>query len=187
MQVITGSSRGRKLETLPGNDITRPTAQNVKEAVFSMIQFEIVGKSVLDLFAGSAQLGIEALSRGANFCTFVESNNKSAEVAMRNIDRCRFRDKSKLIIGDALLYRPQQNSVDIVFMDPPYNSGYILNVLPNIENSIKENGIVICETLYNEMLPQCTDNLFLYRERKYSKTKITLYRKKNYENSNLSG
>ncbi len=177
MQVITGSSRGRKLETLPGSDITRPTAQNVKEAIFSMIQFEIEGKTILDLFAGSAQLGIEALSRGASFCTFVESNNKAAEVAMRNIDRCELRDKSKFIIGDALLYRPQQNSVDIVFMDPPYNSGYILNILPNIENAIKGNGIVICETLFNEMLPQYTDSLALYRERKYSKTKITVYRK----------
>ena len=76
MRVITGSARGRRLETLPGEDVTRPTAESVKEALFSMIQFEIEDKRVLDLFAGSGQLGIEALSRGAAFCTFVENNKK---------------------------------------------------------------------------------------------------------------
>ncbi|MDE6660041.1 MAG: RsmD family RNA methyltransferase, partial [Eubacterium sp.] len=69
MRVITGSARGRRLETLPGEEVTRPTAESVKEALFSMIQFEIEDKRVLDLFAGSGQLGIEALSRGASFCT----------------------------------------------------------------------------------------------------------------------
>ena len=75
MRVITGSARGRRLETLPGEDVTRPTTESVKEALFSMIQFDIEGRRVLDLFAGSGQLGIEALSRGARSCTFVENNS----------------------------------------------------------------------------------------------------------------
>ena len=78
MRVITGSARGRRLETLPGEDVTRPTTESVKEALFSMIQFDIEGRRVLDLFAGSGQLGIEALSRGARSCTFVE-NNRAAK------------------------------------------------------------------------------------------------------------
>ena len=77
MRVITGSARGRRLETLPGEDVTRPTSESVKEALFSMIQFEIEGKKVLDLFAGSGQLGIEALSRGAGECVFVEMNKNA--------------------------------------------------------------------------------------------------------------
>ena len=80
MRVITGIARGRKLETLPGEDVTRPTTESVKEAVFSMIQFEIEDKNVLDLFAGSGQLGIEALSRGAKKCTFVENNKQAYNV-----------------------------------------------------------------------------------------------------------
>ena len=80
MRVITGSARGRRLETLPGEDVTRPTTESVKEALFSMIQFDIEGRRVLDLFAGSGQLGIEALSRGARSCTFVENNRAAKQV-----------------------------------------------------------------------------------------------------------
>ena len=84
MRVITGSARGRRLETLPGEDVTRPTTESVKEALFSMIQFDIEGRRVLDLFAGSGQLGIEALSRGARSCTFVENNRAAKQVVERN-------------------------------------------------------------------------------------------------------
>ena len=93
MRVITGSARGRRLETLPGEDITRPTSESVKEALFSMIQFEIEDARVLDLFAGSGQLGIEALSRGASFCTFVENNKSARAVTERNITQCGFSHK----------------------------------------------------------------------------------------------
>ena len=89
MRVITGIARGRKLETLPGEDVTRPTTESVKEAVFSMIQFEIEDKNVLDLFAGSGQLGIEALSRGAKKCTFVENNKQAYNVIENNIKHCK--------------------------------------------------------------------------------------------------
>ena len=82
MRVITGSARGRRLETLPGEDVTRPTTESVKEALFSMIQFDIEGRRVLDLFAGSGQLGIEALSRGARSCTFVENNRGAKHLVL---------------------------------------------------------------------------------------------------------
>ena len=80
MRVIAGEARGRRLEALPGTEITRPTMDQVKEAMFSILQFELEGARVLDLFAGSGQLGIEALSRGAGFCTFVDSARASQEL-----------------------------------------------------------------------------------------------------------
>ena len=96
MRVITGSARGRRLETLPGEDVTRPTSESVKEALFSMIQFEIEGRRVLDLFAGSGQLGIEALSRGAASCVFVENNKGARDVVERNILHCGLQDRASI-------------------------------------------------------------------------------------------
>ncbi len=177
MRVITGSARGRKLETLPGSNITRPTAQSVKEAIFSMIQFEIEDRKILDLFAGSAQLGIEALSRGAQSCTFIEHNKEAAEVAKRNIIHCGFEDKSNLIITDALTYVLRKHSFDIAFLDPPYKQNLVTKTITNLIPSINDDGIIICETSYDEELPDYIE-LDKYRERRYSKTKITVYRKK---------
>ena len=98
MRVITGVARGRRLETLPGEDVTRPTTESVKEAVFSMIQFEIEGKNVLDLFAGSGQLGIEALSRGAKKCTFVENNRQAYKVVEENVKHCKLEQGARIVM-----------------------------------------------------------------------------------------
>ncbi|MBQ7006761.1 MAG: RsmD family RNA methyltransferase, partial [Oscillospiraceae bacterium] len=103
MRVITGSARGRKLVTPEGMEV-RPTLDKVKEGLFSAIQFEIEGRDVLDLFAGSGQLGIEALSRGAASCVFVDSARKSQHAIQTNIAACGFQAQSKLIAGDALSY-----------------------------------------------------------------------------------
>ncbi|MCD7722987.1 MAG: 16S rRNA (guanine(966)-N(2))-methyltransferase RsmD [Clostridiales bacterium] len=177
MRIITGSARGRRLDTLPGESITRPTAQSVKEAIFSMIQFEIEGKDILDLFAGSAQLGIEALSRGARHCTFVEKNAEAAKIAAANIKRCGFESASRLIIGDAVSFVSKQHSFDIAFLDPPYHSALVEKCLPLVENSLNSGGIIICETAAGEELPEMLSSLQQYRSRRYSKTKITVYRK----------
>ena len=104
MRVITGSARGRRLETLPGEDVTRPTTESVKEALFSMIQFDIEGRRVLDLFAGSGQLGIEALSRGARSCTFVENNRAAKQVVERNLAHCRLEKQANVVFSDALSF-----------------------------------------------------------------------------------
>ena len=95
MKIITGIARGMNLETLEG-DATRPTSQRVKEAVFSMIQFDIEGASVLDLFAGSGQLGLEALSRGAKKATFSDSSRDAVDIVMRNAKKSRLFDKCRI-------------------------------------------------------------------------------------------
>ena len=177
MRVITGSARGRRLETLPGEDITRPTAESVKEALFSMIQFEIEDKRVLDLFAGSGQLGIEALSRGASFCTFVENNKKAENIVRANVENCGFSASSQIVFGDASAFLSRINNFDIAFLDPPYKEGLVEKCMPGLVKLMSEDGIIICETSKEEKLPEKFGDFVIDKERNYGKTKITIYRK----------
>lgn len=179
MRVITGISRGRKLETLPGEDVTRPTTESVKEAVFSMIQFEIEDKNVLDLFAGSGQLGIEALSRGAKKCTFVENNKQAYNVIENNIKHCKLEQNARIVMSDACAFLSRRDSFDIAFLDPPYKQGIIERCLPLLFPMMSDDGIVICETSRDEDLPDEFEGFYADRVRTYGKTKITLYRRGN--------
>ena len=103
MRVITGTARGRRLKELKGND-TRPTTDQVKEGMFNILQFDIEGRSVLDLFAGTGQLGIEALSRGAEKAVFVEQRNDAVKLIRENVEMCGFSDRSRIVTGEALGY-----------------------------------------------------------------------------------
>lgn len=177
MRVITGIARGRKLETLPGDDVTRPTTESVKEALFSMIQFEIEDKKVLDLFAGSGQLGIEALSRGARYCIFVESNRLALKVVEDNIAHCGFEDNSRVVLSDALSFLMKKDNFDIVFLDPPYNKGMIEKCFEKLLPMMSDGGVIVCETSADENLPESINGWSASRTRRYGKTKLTLYRK----------
>lgn len=176
MRVITGSARGRRLETLFGEEVTRPTTESVKEALFSMIQFEIEGKKVLDLFAGSGQLGIEALSRGARHCTFLENNRDAVRVVENNVSHCGFKDNSNIVFADAVSFLMRKENFDIAFVDPPYNLGLVDKCLPLLLKLMSEDGIVVCETSAGEDLPESIDGWYADRVRRYGKTKLTLYR-----------
>lgn len=177
MRVITGSARGRRLETLSGEEITRPTSESVKEALFSMIQFELEKTKVLDLFAGTGQLGIEALSRGALFCTFVESNKSAAAVVQRNTSHCGFSERSQIVLCDALSFLSRKGVYDIAFLDPPYHSGLIEKAMPLLIEKMNDGGIIACETARDEELPECFGGFCVWRSRAYGKIKLTLYRK----------
>ncbi|MGN1124134.1 MAG: 16S rRNA (guanine(966)-N(2))-methyltransferase RsmD [Eubacterium sp.] len=177
MRVITGTARGRRLETLPGEDVTRPTTESVKEAMFSMIQFELEDKRVLDLFAGSGQLGIEALSRGAAHCTFVENNRQAMKIVEDNLSHCRLEDKAKTVLSDAVSFLSRGESFGIAFLDPPYKQGIVEKCLPLVLSSMEEDGIVICETSRDESLPENISGWYADRVRNYGKTKLTLYRR----------
>ena len=177
MRVITGSARGRKLDTLNGEDVTRPTTESVKEALFSMIQFELEDKKVLDLFAGSGQLGIEALSRGARHCTFVENNRDAVRVVEGNVSKCKLEDKSNIVFADAGSYLLRKENFDIAFLDPPYNKGLIERCLPSLLKLMSNDVIVVCETSAAEDLPESLDGWYADRVRRYGKSKLTLYRK----------
>jgi 16S rRNA (guanine(966)-N(2))-methyltransferase RsmD len=145
MRVITGSERGRKLKTPEGFEI-RPTTDKVKESIFSIVQFAVPGAAVLDLFAGTGQLGIEALSRGAKKCLFIEKSVKAAEVTESNIAICKFGDRSSLRRADAVSFlKSCPYRFDIAFLDPPYDSNLLADTLPLLAPLMSENGIVIAE------------------------------------------
>lgn len=177
MRVITGSARGRKLTTLEGMS-TRPTTDMVKEAIFSSIQFEIEQAFVLDLFAGSGQLGIEALSRRAKFCIFVDNNRDCQNVIKQNVMATGFMSKSRIVAMDALSFlQSTKDQFDIVLLDPPYGQGLVVQALPMVAEKMKDEGVILCETGCKEDLPSRVGDFIKKKERRYGKIKVTTYRK----------
>ena len=123
MRVITGTARGKRLVTVAGNDIVRPTGEKVKEALFSSIQFDIENRRVLDLFAGSGQLGLEALSRGAESVTFVDMERDAMEIVKKNAKSTGFFDLCRYSVSDYRNFIRKasgREQYDLVFIDPPY-------------------------------------------------------------------
>ncbi|GHU88680.1 rRNA methyltransferase [Clostridia bacterium] len=148
MRVITGTAKGRKLKTL-ADDSVRPTADFVKQAIFNKIQFDIEGRRVLDLFSGSGQLGIEALSRGAAFADFVDSAKTSLDVTRLNVEHCGFTDRAGLFGRDALSFLEScKQRYDLIFLDPPYKSDLVKNALLAIGrlDILREGGIIVTES-----------------------------------------
>ena len=176
MRVISGSARGRRLKEPEGQSI-RPTTDMVKEAVFNIIQFDIEGRRVLDLFAGTGQLGIEALSRGAAAAVFVDELGDAAKLVRDNIKAMGFENRATVVRSDALAYLRQGGRFDVIFLDPPYETGFIEKALNTIIefDILKENGIIVCETKEDKRLPDAPRPYSKGREYKYGKIKITLY------------
>lgn len=149
MRIITGRAKGTKLFSPEGEE-TRPTSERVKEAVFSMIQFDIEGRSVLDLFAGSGQLGLEAVSRGAASAVFVEKSKQAASVVSANIRKTKSENECTLFNMDCAEYirRNRGRKADIIFIDPPYASGLYAPTLRNLlENDMtKPTTLIIAES-----------------------------------------
>lgn len=179
MRVITGSARGRRLKTLEGDEIVRPTTDRVKEAMFSIIQFELQDAAVLDLFAGSGQLGIEALSRGAASCVFVDRNKEAYETVRENLVTTKLDSRATVLNADSVTYiRNSRLKFDMVILDPPYNKGIIGEVLPHVVNCCNDNATVICESEFGEVLPDEAGDFVKHKEYKYSKIKLTTYKHK---------
>ena len=176
MRVITGTARGRKLITTPGQDV-RPTSDMVKEAMFSIVQNEIPAAKVLDLFAGSGQLGIEALSRGAAHVVFVDAAKASVEVVRQNLEHTQFEEESRVVMMDAKLFLlSNKETFDIIFLDPPYNEGIIDAIVPSLASCINDKGIIVCESNLKEVLPDAIGTFTRKKEYKYGRIKLTTYR-----------
>ncbi len=175
MRVITGIAKGKRLETLEGLDI-RPTTDRVKEAIFSSIQFDIFDSDVLDLFAGTGQLGIEAISRGAKSAVFVDNSRRSLEIVKKNLESTNFTSKSTVINMDSIDYaHTTDKRFDFIFLDPPYNKGVLIEILPILANNLTSEGKIICEYEKNLDLPEKISNLRLKKTQKYGKIKISVY------------
>ena len=179
MRVITGSARGKRLRELPGLD-TRPTTDRVKEGLFNVIQFDIEGRRVLDLFAGTGQLGIEALSRGAAFCDFVDSAPAAMKVIRENVRSCALEERAAFHQKDFLSFlSAAAGKYDLVFLDPPYASGNLKRALEYITeiDIVSRNGIIICESPADHSLPDLPAPYEKGRDYRYGKIKLTLYRR----------
>ena len=145
MRVISGTARGRKLVSPEGNQV-RPTLDRVKEAVFNMLAFSVQDASVLDLFAGSGGLGVEALSRGAARAVFVDASEASLRVVRENLALTRLEEKAACVCSDFLTYLSgQRESFDLIFLDPPYAGGYLEPALLKIREKrlLAQNGLVV--------------------------------------------
>lgn len=176
MRVITGTAGGRRLKTPENYDI-RPTTDNVKESVFNILQFDIEGRRVLDLFAGTGQLGIECLSRGAAEAVFVDESREAVKIVRENLALCNF--KAAVIQANSLEFIKTCGKFDLIFIDPPYDAGLYENVLETINSVdiLSDGGIMICEARRETPLPDMTAPYKKGREYRYGKVKICLYTK----------
>lgn len=177
MRIITGSARSVKLETLDGEEITRPTTERVKEALFSMIQFDIEGRRVLDLFAGSGQLGLEALSRGAVSALLSDVDKDACNVIKRNAQKTKLYEKTRILNTDykAVIRGCQgRERFDIVFLDPPYADDILQDAIDRLIRAdvLADGAIICCESDREE--PFGGEGLALKRFARYSKTYLTI-------------
>lgn len=183
MRVITGKARGVQLKT-PAGMQTRPTSDRVKEAMFSIIQFDIPGMRVLDLFGGTGQLGIEALSRGAKEAVFVDANEPACALIRENLRRTRMELNGRVVRSDYLSFLSScREKYGIIFLDPPYAEVFLENSLKKITeiDILETNGIIVAERPLGKDLPWEFSGYSRSKDYKYGNTLLTVYRKKQSE------
>ena len=174
MRIIAGTARSLPLKTIEGKD-TRPTTDKTKETLFNVMQFDVPGAYFLDLFAGSGQMGLEAVSRGAQYAVFVENNKKAAACVEDNIQFTKFTKETKLYNSDvlsALRAMEGKYRFDIIFMDPPYKQEFEYDVLSYLKDSslLKENGMIIVEASLDTSFDYLSDMGYTLKRLKTYKT-----------------
>ncbi len=178
MRVITGTARGRKLKTLEGLD-TRPTTDRIKESIFNIVQFDIPGRKILDLFGGSGQMAIEAVSRGAAKAVVVDNAQAAVKIISDNVKTCGFEKEISVVCSDFATYLRNSDKFDVIFLDPPYKGNLIFRALNQIceIDILTDGGIIVCESMRETEMPDVPAPYVKGREYLYGKSKITVYRK----------
>ena len=179
MRVITGKARGVQLKT-PDGMVTRPTTDRVKEALFSIIHFEIPGSKVLDLFGGTGQLGIEAISRGAKRAVFVDAQENACKLIRENLKRTKLEAEGQVVRSDYLQYLDRcKEKFDIILLDPPYAEVFLENALKRITeiDILESNGIIVTERPLGKELPWDFEGFTRSKDYKYGNILLTIYRK----------
>ena len=179
MRVITGKARGVQLKT-PDGMTTRPTSDRVKEALFSIIQFDIPTARVLDLFGGTGQLGIEALSRGAASAVFVDAGEPACKLIRENLKRTKLESDAKVVRADYLDYLKRcREKFDIIFLDPPYAEVFLENALKSITeiDILQSGGIIVTERPVGKELPWDFEGFTRSKDYKYGNTVLAIYRR----------
>ena len=185
MRIITGSARGTRLDTLDG-EATRPTAERVKEAIFSMIQFDLVDSTVLDLFSGSGQMGLEALSRGAEKAHMIDKSAEAVNIIKRNAQKCHVFDRCRIVTSDYADFLRSANGkykYDFIFLDPPYGSGMLKTALSQIAayDILNDNAWIICEDETEDIFagaPELADAYTVEKQNRYGRIYITVLSRK---------
>ncbi len=183
MKITGGRSRGKILASLKGMEI-RPTSSKVREAIFNILGQDMTGIRVLDLFAGTGILGIEALSRGAEGAIFVDWAEQSINIINKNLASCGYKDicrvlKRDILKGPDFRFLPLKEEIDLVFVDPPYRKGIIPPVLAALSGCgiLSGQSLVVTESSENDALPERAENLLLSDTRTYGETKIDIYKR----------
>ncbi len=175
MRVITGIARGRRLVAPEGLDV-RPTTDKVKEGIFSAVQFELDGAEVLDLFAGSGQLGIEALSRGAKHAVFIDSSQRAISCVRENLRTTGLERQAEVISRDSYDFiKLTSKTFDIIILDPPYRHSHVDNVLPFAAKKLNEGGLIICEYEAEADAPAAPEGMTLRKTYKYGKISAAVF------------
>ncbi len=185
MRVITGSARGRRLKELEGME-TRPTTDRVKEGLFNILQFDIEGRRVLDLFAGTGQLGIECLSRGAASAVFVDRRGDAVKLIRENLACTDLQNRAQVVTGDSMEYlRRLQETFDLVFLDPPYETGLLEKALAALTefDILNPHGIIVAEHPANRLPEPVQAPYRLHRTYRYGKIGLTVFRRGGNEDS----
>lgn len=186
LRIISGRARGKRLIEFSGQQV-RPTADRVREAIFSILTSRLGslnGCRVLDLFAGTGALALESLSRGAQYACLVESHTESIKIIQKNIDGCRMQDCTELLRGelpDALTQVTNNGSFDLIFLDPPYEKGLALATLAQLaahNEILADKGLVVVETKKGEVLPDEIGPLEKTDQRHYGLSTISLFERR---------
>ena len=181
MRIITGLAKGKRLITPDGLDV-RPTPEKVKEGLFSAIQFDIEGRRVLDLFAGSGQLGLETVSRGAQSAVLVDNSATSIKIIKKNVESCGFEDTVRVVQSDyGSFCAACRDTFDIVFLDPPYAAGLLVPALKAVLPLVSDYGFVVCEYPPEVEVPEEIGGFSISRSYRYGKVNLTIYRKEDRE------
>ena len=180
MRIIAGERRGAKLEAVPGMN-TRPTADRVKEGLFNIIQMEIASDTrVLDVFAGTGALGLEALSRGAAHCTFVDKGREPIAVIRENLKKTRLEERATVVQADYSSWlKTCRQQYDLILLDPPYAEVFLETALKIVSeiDILTNSGIIVCERPFDKTLPEHIPGLVRYRDYRYGKAAVTIFRR----------
>ncbi|MDD4377908.1 MAG: 16S rRNA (guanine(966)-N(2))-methyltransferase RsmD [Eubacteriales bacterium] len=177
MRIIAGDFKGRKLES-PINNNIRPTSDKVKEAIFNIIAGNVPEAICVDLFAGTGNLGLEAISRGAEKCYFCDSSNESIGLIRENIEICKASDVSRILVGDySRTLSRITDKIDIFFLDPPYKAGLYEDCFSQIRelDLLAEEGIIIAEHGAKDIMPDEICGFEKIKEKKYGTIVISIY------------
>jgi 16S rRNA (guanine(966)-N(2))-methyltransferase RsmD len=184
MRIITGTAKGRRIEAPEGLN-TRPTSDRVKESLFNILTNlrSLNGTIILDLYAGSGNLGLECLSRGSHYCTFIEKDKKTFKILRENIETLKLINESESYNEDAFIalniLSKRGKKYDLIFLDPPYSKGLVETSIEKILgfDLLCSNGIIICEYDEHDNIPEQISNLKVFRTEKYGRTMISFWTK----------